>query len=165
MQVSFTLSDMVRNGTNLGQLLNTHALLVRLGRWSSPSFRHSPYEDAALLEYDGSYLAAAQEAGATFFKCGDWRYAPQPLGVRGDLLGLVQTSADRALSCAVKGLALGTMSLHSLRHGDTLWDSCSPALAALEMSMPGDTASTAVGQYVQCIATLQVNIMHCTALV
>ena len=72
--MSFTLSDMVRNGTNLGQLLNTHALRVRLGRWSSPIFQHSAYEDAALLEYTGSYLAAAQEAGATYFKCGDWRY-------------------------------------------------------------------------------------------
>ena len=74
-QVSFTLSDMVRSGTNLGQLLNTHALLVRLGRRSSPIFQHSAHKEAALLEYDGSYLAAAQEARATYFKCGDWRCA------------------------------------------------------------------------------------------
>ena len=88
-QVSFTLSDMVRDGTNLGQLLNTHALLVRLGRWSSPIFQHSAYEDAALLEYDGSYLAAAQEAGATYFKCGDWRCA-QSSGLDANSSGLVR---------------------------------------------------------------------------
>ena len=77
--MSFTLSDMVHNGTNLGQLLNTHALVVRLGRWSAPIFQHSVYDDAALLEYDGTYLAAAQDAGATYFKCGDWRCAPSVL--------------------------------------------------------------------------------------
>ena len=76
--MSFTLSDMARSGTNLGQLLNTHALVVRLGRWSSPIFQHSANENAALLEYDGSYLAAAKDAGATFFKCGDWRCASAP---------------------------------------------------------------------------------------
>ncbi|KAK9834907.1 hypothetical protein WJX81_007705 [Elliptochloris bilobata] len=72
-EVTFTLSDMVRNSTNLRQLLNTHPLLLKLGRWNTPTFRRSQYKEVAMLEYDSSYLAAAREAGATFFKCGDWR--------------------------------------------------------------------------------------------
>ena len=99
--MSFTLSDMVRNGTNLGQLLNTHALLVRLGRWSSPIFQHSAYEDAALLEYDGSYFAAAQEAGATYFKCGDWRCASASAFLRQDSQGWC--SAQVAVHLCIEG--------------------------------------------------------------
>ena len=76
-QVSFTLSDMFLRGTNLGQLLNTHPLLLKLGRSSAPSMRRSFYDKASLSEYDGSYLAAARAAGARFFKCGDWRCAPK----------------------------------------------------------------------------------------
>lgn len=73
VQVSFTLSDAFLRGTNLGQLLNTHPLLLKLGHSSSPSMRRSFYDTAVLLEYDGSYLAAARAAGAHYFKCGDWR--------------------------------------------------------------------------------------------
>ena len=129
-QVSFTLSDMVRNGTNLGQLLNTHALLVRLGRWSSPSFRHSPYDDAALVGYDDSYLAAAQEAGATYFKCGDWRYTPQP-----PRLGLVANFCQAWCTLQANAHCLASacywhcapLRLHSLKTRDMLWEGWSPA--------------------------------------
>ena len=72
-QVSYTLSDMFLRGTNMDQLLNTHPVLLKLGHSSNPSMRRSFYEKAALLEYDGSYMAAARAAGAQFFKCGDWR--------------------------------------------------------------------------------------------
>lgn len=77
--MAFSLSDMVRFGTNLGQLLNTHPLLLKLGSWSSLSLQHTVYDEVAMLEYDESYLRAAREAGATFFKCGDWRCAPWSL--------------------------------------------------------------------------------------
>ena len=73
--MAFSLSDMVQFGTNLGQLLNTHPLLLKLGRWRSLSLQRTTYEDVAMLEYDESYLRAAREAGAMYFKCGDWRCA------------------------------------------------------------------------------------------
>ncbi len=76
-QVSFTLSDMVRNGTNLAQLLNTHALLLKLPRLEKPGLQSGSPRELAMLEYDESYLAAARAAGSAFYKCGDWRCAPE----------------------------------------------------------------------------------------
>lgn len=74
---------MVQYGTNLGQLLNTHPLLLKLGSWNSLSLQHTTYDEVAMLEYDDSYLRAAREAGATYFKCGDWRCAPGQCSAEG----------------------------------------------------------------------------------
>jgi len=73
--VSFVLSEFARTGANLGEVLNTHPLLVKLGRGAAPSMRRSNFEAVAMLEYDESYMAAARAAGGDWFKAGDWRCA------------------------------------------------------------------------------------------
>ncbi len=75
MQITYSLSDFVRNGTNLPQLMNTHPLLLKLGRMSSPILRRSRYDQVATLDFDDSYLTAAREAGSNFVQAGDWRCA------------------------------------------------------------------------------------------
>ncbi|KAK9841053.1 hypothetical protein WJX81_008184 [Elliptochloris bilobata] len=72
-EVSFSLSEFARTGENLAEVLNTHPLLMKLGHGEAPAMRRSNYEDVAMLEYDGSYLEAALEAGGEWFKAGDWR--------------------------------------------------------------------------------------------
>lgn len=74
-QVSFALSEFAKSGENLAEVLNTHPLLLKLGYGEAPSMRRSNYDSVAMLEYDGSYLKAALEAGGEWFKAGDWRCA------------------------------------------------------------------------------------------
>ena len=76
--MSFSLSEFARTGGNLEEVLNTHPLLMKLGHGEAPAMRSSNYEDVATLEYDGSYLAAALEAGGKWYKAGDWRCARWP---------------------------------------------------------------------------------------
>ena len=77
-QVSFSLSEFALTGGNLEEVLNTHALLMKLGHGEAPAMRSSNYENVAVLEYDESYLAAALEAGGAWYKAGDWRCARRP---------------------------------------------------------------------------------------
>lgn len=69
------MSEFARTGENLAEVLNTHPLLLKLGYGEAPSMRRSNYDSVAMLEYDGSYLKAAYEAGGEWFKAGDWRCA------------------------------------------------------------------------------------------